>query len=73
MERILELIAAITKKSVGFLKENLDTENLWNSLTRVEILINIEEEFDIFFEEDDIKRLKTINQLVQVVEEKSNV
>ncbi|MBQ3754692.1 MAG: acyl carrier protein, partial [Clostridia bacterium] len=64
MERILELVASVMKKDVEFLKANLDTENLWNSLTRVEILLTIEEEFDIFFDDDDIKRIKTINQLV---------
>ena len=70
MEKILELIASITKKDVEFLKGNLDTENLWNSLTRVEILLTIEEEFDIVFDDEDIKRVKTINQLVEVVESK---
>ncbi len=70
MERILELVASVMKKDVEFLKANLDTENLWNSLTRVEILLTIEEEFDIFFDDDDIKRIKTINQLVEVVEGK---
>lgn len=70
MERILELVASVMKKDVEFLKANLDTENLWNSLTRVEILLTIEEEFDIFFDDEDIKRIKTINQLVEVVEGK---
>lgn len=70
MERILELVASVMKKDVEFLKANLDTENLWNSLTRVEILLTIEEEFDIFFDDDDIKRIKTINQLIEVVEGK---
>ena len=70
MERILELVASVMKKDVEFLKANLDTENLWNSLTRVEILLTIEEEFDIFFDDDDIKHIKTINQLVEVVEGK---
>ena len=70
MERILELVASVMKKDVEFLKANLDTENLWNSLTRVEILLTIEEEFDIFFDDEDIKRIKTINQLIEVVEGK---
>ena len=70
MDKILELIAAITKKDISFLRVNLDTENLWNSLTRVEIFLTIEEEFDIFFDEEDIKSIKTINQLVKAIEDK---
>ena len=70
MDKILEIIASITKKDVDFLKANLDTENLWNSLTRVEIFLTLEEEFDIFFDEEEVKSIKTINQLVEVVKEK---
>ena len=70
MERILELVASVMKKDVEFLKANLDTENLWNSLTRVEIFLTLEEEFDIFFDDEDIKGIKTINQLVKAVEDK---
>lgn len=70
MDKILELIASITKQDIDFLKENLDAENLWNSLTRVEILLTLEEEYEIFFDEEEIKKIKTINQLIKIVEEK---
>lgn len=70
MDKILDIIASITKKDADFLKSHLDTQNLWNSLTRVEILLSLEEEFCIFFDEEEVKNIKTINQLVKVVEEK---
>ncbi len=71
MDKILELIASITKQDINFLKDNLDTENLWNSLTRVEILLTLEEEYEIFFDEEEIKEIKTINQLIKIVEGKA--
>lgn len=71
MNKILELIASITKQDINFLKDNLDTENLWNSLTRVEILLTLEEEYEIFFDEEEIKEIKTINQLIKIVEGKA--
>lgn len=71
MNKILELIASITKQDIDFLKGNLDTENLWNSLTRVEILLTLEEEYEIFFDEEEIKEIKTINQLIKIVEGKA--
>ena len=71
MDKILELIASITKQDINFLKGNLDTENLWNSLTRVEILLTLEEEYEIFFDEEEIKEIKTINQLIKIVEGKA--
>lgn len=73
MDKILELIASITKQDINFLKDNLDTENLWNSLTRVEILLTLEEEYEIFFDEEEIKEIKTINQLIKIVEGKHNI
>lgn len=70
MDTILDIIASITKLDIKYLKENLDTENLWDSFTMVEIFLTIEEEFSIRLD-DSFKSVKTINQLVKVVEEKT--
>lgn len=72
MDTILDIIASITKQDIGFLKENLDTENIWDSFTLVEIFLTIEEEFGIVLD-DSIKGVKTINQLVKAVGEKTDL
>ena len=72
MDTILDIIASITNLDIEFLKENLDTENLWNSFTMVEIFLTIEEEYGIRLD-DSFKNVKTINQLVKVVESKTSL
>ncbi len=71
MEKVLEIVASVIKTDVDFLKENLDTENLWNSLARVEIILSIEEEFDIFFDQNEIKEISTLRKLIDIVNSKA--
>lgn len=70
MDKVLEIVSSITKKDVQFLKENASADTLWNSLTRVEILMTLEEELDVMFEQEDIKRIRTLSDLMDVVGEK---
>ncbi|MCR4726589.1 MAG: hypothetical protein K5753_05160 [Clostridia bacterium] len=70
MENVLEIVASVMRKDKAFLKENLDTENLWNSLTKVEIILSIEEECDILFEQEEVKEITTLRKLLEVVEAK---
>lgn len=72
MDTILDIIASITNLDIEFLRKNLDTENLWNSFTMVEIFLTIEEEYGIRLD-DSFKNVKTINQLVKVVESKTSL
>lgn len=70
MDDILEIVASILKKEISFLRENMDSPGLWNSLTKVEIIMTMEEEFDITFEENEIANMNTLNDLVTIVERK---
>ena len=72
MDTILDIISSITNLDIAFLKDHLDAENLWNSFTMVEIFLTIEEEYGIRLD-DSFKSVKTINQLVKVVEEKAGL
>ena len=71
MENVLEIVASVMHKDAGFLKENLDTENLWNSLTKVEIILSIEEECDVLFEQEEVKEITTLRKLIEIVEAKA--
>lgn len=71
MENVLEIVASVMRKDEAFLKANMDTENLWNSLTKVEIILSIEEECDILFEQEEVKEITTLRKLLEVVEAKA--
>lgn len=70
MENVLEIVASVMRKDVSFLQKNLDTENLWNSLTKVELILTLEEECDVLFESDEVKEIKTLRDLIKIVEAK---
>ena len=71
MENVLEIVASVMRKDEAYLKENLDTENLWNSLTKVEIILSIEEECDVLFEQEEVKEITTLRKLIEIVEAKA--
>ncbi len=58
-DRILEIMVGVLKISRDKLLENFDNNEIWDSLTRVEILFEMEEEFDVFFEEEELAALVT--------------
>jgi len=70
MKKIIEIVAAITKKTEKFLEDNLDVENMWDSLTRVEIILTIEDEFNILFEQEEVAQITTLKKLINIVESK---
>ena len=69
-EKVINIISSITKIKEDELKNSLDKENLWNSLNRVEIIIAIEDEFDISFSQEEISEMKTISQIYEVIKGK---
>lgn len=58
-DKILEIIIDILKISREKLLENFDNKEIWDSMSRVEILFALEEEFDVFFEEEELAVLIT--------------
>lgn len=69
-DRVLNLLAELLDIDVDRLKEEADTEGLWDSLKRAEIIFSLEEEFDIFFEQEDIVYMSTVNKIIETVEKK---
>ena len=69
-DKVLEIISSIINVSVEELKNKIDVENLWDSFSRVEIIIALEEEFDISFSQEEIAEIKTIAQVYSVIRNK---
>ncbi len=66
-DSIVELMSDILKISTEKLVENFDSKEIWDSLTRVEILFAIEEEFDITFDSEELVELSTPQLLCESV------
>ncbi len=70
-ERILQLIAEESEKP----RETLDRstvlgDELFDSLDMVEIIMALEDEFEIAIDDDEAQQIRTIGQLVDAVEAK---
>lgn len=69
--KIIEIISTITKINKTELVEKVDTEKLWESIAHVEIVIALEEEFDIVFTQEEIGNMTTINKIIDLVKSKA--
>ena len=69
-EKIYGIISAITGISTEELEKLPDSENLWESFQKVEIVLGIEEEFDIFFEQEEIAGMSTISDILEITKRK---
>lgn len=64
-ESILEIMTDILKLDQEALLADFDSQEIWDSLLRVEILFAIEEEFDIQFDEEELAQLVTPQKLCE--------
>ncbi|MBR6611216.1 MAG: hypothetical protein IKK93_03110 [Campylobacter sp.] len=69
--KIIEIISAIAKINKAELVEKVDVEKLWESIIHVEIVIALEEEFDIVFTQDEIGNMTTILKIIDTVKAKA--
>ena len=70
-ERILEIIAALFTMDVASLNPKIDFRDDLNadSIDLVELIMTMEDEFGIQVSDDDIKKLNTIEDVIDYVEE----
>ncbi|HEB9340201.1 TPA: acyl carrier protein [Campylobacter coli] len=52
---------------------NIDMQNCknWTSLTHIDIIMSLEEEFDIKFNKNELSQLTSQNELLKAIREKS--
>ncbi len=66
-EQVLEIMAGILKTDREALQASLDSRDLWDSMLRIEVVLAMEEEFDLRFDEDQLAELDTPRKLLQAV------
>lgn len=69
-QRLIEIILEVLDVDEVALKARWDDAAVWDSLARVNTLFIIEDEFDIFFDESELKTLRTPKALVEAVMQK---
>jgi len=69
-DKVLEIVSAVVGKTKNELESNLNTEGLWDSFTNLEIVLNLESELGISFEQDEVACMKTLNKIIELVTKK---
>ncbi len=49
---------------------SIDTEDLWDSLKHIELIMTLEEELDISFDKKDIPTLTSMAKIIENIEKK---
>lgn len=66
-QRLIELILEVLDIDEAMLRSRWDDMAVWDSLARVNILFVIEDEYDILFDESELKALTTPKALLEAV------
>ena len=69
-EKIYSIISDIIKVDIDEIKAKTSEPGLWDSLNRVEIIFEIEDEFDIVFEQEEIAEMNTVDKILEVIRSK---
>ncbi|MBQ3101500.1 acyl carrier protein [bacterium] len=69
--KIIDIISSVSKLTNQELIEKKEVEKLWESITHVEIVVALEEEFDIMFEQDEIASMTTVSKIIEIVRSKA--
>ena len=70
-EKIMDVISEITGLSKDELEIKIDKDTpQWDSLTKVEIIMALEDEFDITFEENEMQNMRNVDNIFEIMAEK---
>jgi acyl carrier protein len=70
-EKIKKIIEEISGEKVDEKDFAFDVEN-WDSLNQITLLSELESEFDCSFEPEDIERMNTFEEIIEIVKKKSH-
>lgn len=69
-EKIITIISTVSKKSALEINQHLESKNLWDSFSHLELVLALEDEFGIMLEAEEISEMVTPSLVIKTVEEK---
>lgn len=69
--KIIDIISSVSKLTNQELIKKKEVEKLWESITQVEIVVALEEEFDIMFNQEEIASMTTVAKIIEIVSSKA--
>jgi acyl carrier protein len=69
-DKVIAIISELTKIEHSALREREASTNLWDSFTNVELVLRIEEEFNIEFTQTELEHFNSVRSISEVLEKK---
>lgn len=67
-EKIVKIIAKVTKLDPEMLMTESNEPRQWDSMNHIEVLLLLEEEYDIRFSEEEMAELNSVDAICEIVE-----
>lgn len=68
--KIIEIISRISKVAVEELLSNISERGLWDSFAHLELILALEEEFDIMLDPEEIAEMQTSKEVIEIISKK---
>lgn len=71
-DQVISVVANSTGIEALFLKENSNAKNLWDSFSKVEIVLNLETEFGVQLSDEDLSGMNSVDEIVSILASKAS-
>lgn len=69
-DKVVNILSSVTNISIEELNKHSGETEMWDSFVMLEIVIALEDSFDIKFTQDEIAEMKTVDDICRIVEGK---
>jgi acyl carrier protein len=71
IENNVGIIAKILKFETHHVFENLESPEIWDSFSRIEVIVALEDELGVSFSIEEISKISTVGQLLDALKRKA--
>ncbi|SJN57294.1 D-alanine--poly(phosphoribitol) ligase subunit 2 [Vibrio ruber DSM 16370] len=68
--KIIEIISRVSKKKSEDILNNMSEKELWDSFAHLELILSLEEEFDLMLDPEEIAEMRTPLKVIEVIKDK---
>lgn len=69
-DKVVSILSSVANISIEELNKHSGQVEMWDSFVMLEIVIALEDSFDIKFTQDEIAEMKTVDDICRIVEGK---
>ena len=72
LDRVLRIVSQVMEVSIEELNHESSADNVenWNSLKHMNLILALEEEFDVIFSDEEVVELLSVEIIVETMKEK---